>query len=107
MGRLRPKSGSISLFGHIPGTALSRVPGPGVGYMPQELALYDDFSIEETLIYFGRLFGIKSRVIDSRIEFMVDLLQLPNRRKLIVELSGGQKRRVSLATGICFIFSNN
>ncbi|CAG2175278.1 unnamed protein product, partial [Oppiella nova] len=100
LGRLRPKSGSISLFGHIPGTALSRVPGPGVGYMPQELALYDDFSIEETLVYFGRLFGIKSRVIDSRIEFMVDLLQLPNRRKLIVELSGGQKRRVSLATAL-------
>ncbi|CAG2104442.1 unnamed protein product, partial [Medioppia subpectinata] len=100
LGRLQPKSGSIYLFGETPGTAMSRVPGPGVGYMPQELALYDDFSIEETLVYFGRLFGIKSKIIDSRIEFMINLLQLPNRKKLISQLSGGQKRRVSLSTAL-------
>ena len=99
LGRLEPISGSISLFGKSPGSKESRVPGPGVGYMPQELALYDNFTIEETLVYFGTLFGIKSKIIDSRIEFLVDLLQLPDRQRLISKLSGGQKRRVSIATG--------
>ena len=28
--------------------------GPRVGYMPQELALYGEFTIRETLQYFGR-----------------------------------------------------
>ncbi len=32
----------------------SLVPGPNVGYMPQELALYGEFTIKETLQYFGR-----------------------------------------------------
>lgn len=100
LGRLQPNCGTISLFGQKPGTQESRVPGPGVGYMPQELALYDDFSIEETLMYFGRLFGIKSNLVDQRIDFMMDLLQLPDRERLISKLSGGQKRRVSIATGM-------
>ena len=31
------------------------IPGPGVGYMPQELALYTEFTILETFYYFGRI----------------------------------------------------
>ncbi|XP_054159940.1 ABC transporter G family member 23-like [Oppia nitens] len=100
LGRLKPKSGSISLFGHKPGSPESRVPGPGAGYMPQELALYDEFSIDETLVYFGRLFGIDGQVVQSRIEFLMDLLQLPVSRRLVRQLSGGQKRRVSIATAL-------
>ena len=39
----------------VSNTALcSGVPGPRVGYMPQELALYGEFTIRETLQYFGR-----------------------------------------------------
>ena len=31
--------------------------GSRVGYMPQELALFGEFNIEETLTYFRRIFG--------------------------------------------------
>ncbi|CAG2164461.1 unnamed protein product, partial [Oppiella nova] len=100
LGRLEPTRGSICLFGKTPGSPDSKVPGPGVGYMPQELALYEEFTIEEILKYFGRLFGIQSKVVDSRIEFLVDLLQLPDKNRMITKLSGGQKRRVSIATAL-------
>ena len=70
--------------------------------MPQELALYDDFSIEETLLYFARLFGIKTEILEQRMEFLIDLLQLPGKDRIISKLSGGQKRRVSIATGKTF-----
>ena len=47
--------GTILVFGGKPGSRQAAVPGPRVGYMPQELALYGEFTIRETLQYFGRL----------------------------------------------------
>jgi ABC-type multidrug transport system ATPase subunit len=44
----------LSLVRHAYLFRQSLVPGPNVGYMPQELALYGEFTIKETLQYFGR-----------------------------------------------------
>ena len=40
------------VFGEPPGSRVTGVPGSRVGYMPQELALFGEFNIEETLTYF-------------------------------------------------------
>ena len=57
VGKQRLQAGEVIVFGGRPGcSAASGVPGPRVGYMPQELALYGEFSIAETLQYFGRIF---------------------------------------------------
>jgi ABC-type multidrug transport system ATPase subunit len=37
VGRLKPISGYIKVFGSIPGTKNACIPGPGVGFMPQVL----------------------------------------------------------------------
>ena len=71
--------------------------GPGVGYMPQELSLTEEFTISETLMYFGQLYHMKKDLINQRIDFLVELLNLPNKSRQINELSGGQKRRASIA----------
>ena len=44
---------------------LDKEPRPGhhLGYMPQEIALYDEFTILETLQYFGRLHGLRSKEV--------------------------------------------
>ena len=58
VGKHKVDSGSVDVFGEPPGPkAKTGVPGRRVGYMPQELALFDEFSISETLIYFARLYG--------------------------------------------------
>ena len=57
VGKRLIDGGSILVFGGAPGSRQSGVPGPRVGYMPQELALYGEFTIKETLQYFGRLGG--------------------------------------------------
>ncbi|KAL1442205.1 hypothetical protein MTO96_046509 [Rhipicephalus appendiculatus] len=80
VGRLKPRHGSVHVFGHKPGQPGSYIPGPGVGYMPQELTLYPEFSIIETLTYFGRLFRIGRDVLQERTDFL--------------------KRRVSLAAAL-------
>lgn len=99
-GSKRPTAGLLRVFGHEPGKRGSGVPGPGVGYMPQEIALHDDLTVSEMLMYFGRLFNLARTVLDTRIAHMAAVLDLPDTSRLIGTLSGGQKRRVSFAAAL-------
>lgn len=100
VGQLTPTEGWVKVFGFQPNQPGSQIPGPAIGYMPQELAVYEDFTIKETLWYFGRLYRIPKKVIKERIEFLTTFLDLPRSKRLIVNMSGGQKRRVSLASAL-------
>ena len=85
------------MLGHEPGTKASGIPGPIIGYMPQEIALYNDFNIDETLDYFGYLHNLNEDLLRKQKEFLLAFLDLAAHRKTLVKnLSGGQKRRVSL-----------
>lgn len=86
VGRIRPRSGSVLVFGCKPGTGQSDVPGRGVGYMPQDISIYEDFTIEETLRYFGKINRMSSRAIESRIGFLLKFLDLPSKKRLVVNL---------------------
>ncbi|CAB0006325.1 unnamed protein product [Nesidiocoris tenuis] len=97
VGRRRLNSGEIWVLGGQPGSKGSGVPGPRVGYMPQELALYGEFTIKETLKYFGWIAGMSTEDIETRTTFLLDLLQLPFPERHVKNLSGGQQRRVSMA----------
>lgn len=88
LGRLQPQSGVIRVFGQEPGSEYSPVPGPGVGYMPQELALFPDFTIKETLRYFGQLYRMSAKDIKARTKFLITLLHLPEKNRLVSQLSG-------------------
>ncbi|XP_011305876.1 ABC transporter G family member 23 [Fopius arisanus] len=97
VGRRRLNSGEIWVLGGKPGSKGSGVPGPRVGYMPQELALYGEFTIRETFIYFGWVAGMSTVQVDEKLEFLLQLLELPNENRFVKSLSGGQQRRVSIA----------
>ena len=100
VGIRQPNSGSISVYGHTPGTPESGIPGPGLGYTPQEVALFLDFTIFETFLYFGKLYHIEPKRVEERTKQLISLLNLPNKDNYIKNLSGGQKRRVSLAVAL-------
>lgn len=76
------------------------IPGSKVGYMPQEIALCGEFTIKETMMYFGWIHGMKTSEIKERLAFLLNLLELPFENRLIKNLSGGQKRRVSFAVAL-------
>ncbi|CAL8085250.1 unnamed protein product [Orchesella dallaii] len=96
LGIRKLNKGNILLFGEKPGENDVGIPGKNVGYMPQDISLYGNFSIFETFQYFGTLCGMTSELVKEKSEFLKTLLELPNLTRRISTLSGGQQRRVSL-----------
>lgn len=92
LGFLAPESGKVEVKGEIPGS--------DVGYSPQEIALYPDLSIAETLRFHGRLHGMDANRILARQSWLIEFLDLPDPARTVGKLSGGQKRRVSLAVAL-------
>ncbi|GFG39312.1 hypothetical protein Cfor_02237, partial [Coptotermes formosanus] len=86
VGRRRLNTGDIHVLGGKPGTKGSGVPGRRVGYMPQETALYGEFSIRETMMYFGWIFSMGTSEIDERLQFLLNFLDLPSQNRLVKNL---------------------
>lgn len=86
VGRRRLNEGEIWVLGGKPGTKGSGVPGKRVGYMPQEIALYGEFSIKETMMYFGWIFGMATSEINDRLKFLLNFLDLPGENRLVKNL---------------------
>lgn len=62
--------------------------------------MYGEFTIRETLIFFGWIAGLSTSVVEEKIDFLVNLLQLPSCTRFVKNLSGGQQRRMSLAAAL-------
>ncbi len=75
-------------------------PGVRIGYMPQEVALLGEFTVEETVFYFGRIYGMSTEEIIDKYNSLRRLLELPYKDKLVKELSGGQQRCVSFIVSV-------
>ncbi|HYA54834.1 MAG TPA: ABC transporter ATP-binding protein [Thermoplasmata archaeon] len=98
LGLTRPTSGEALLLGKRAG---SREVLPRVGYMPQDLAVYLDLSVEENVALFGRLYGVRGARLRAREAEVLGLVHLSERRHSLVSvLSGGMRRRVSLAAAL-------
>ena len=88
--------GSIRVLGK----SASKLPGHKIGYMPQQIALIDEFTIKEVIYYFGRISGMTYQRIEERFNFLKILLDLPPEERYVGNCSGGQQRRVSFAVAI-------
>jgi ABC-2 type transport system ATP-binding protein len=97
-GLLRPDEGAAYLLGwRMPNTRVRSQ----LGYMPQDFAVYDDLSVMQNLEFFGELYGLRRAHVLGRANELLDLVQLSDRRRQRVgTLSGGMRRRVSLAISL-------
>eukprot|EP00092_Neocalanus_flemingeri_P036672 GFUD01039927.1.p1 GENE.GFUD01039927.1~~GFUD01039927.1.p1 ORF type:complete len:741 (+),score=162.42 GFUD01039927.1:103-2325(+) len=100
LGRKSLESGDISVFGGTPGDRSIGLPGPLVGFMPQDICLYQEFTIKETFQYFGRLQKMKMESLEKKQIALLDMLDLPEESRRVADLSGGQKRRLSFAVSL-------
>jgi ABC-2 type transport system ATP-binding protein len=72
-----------------------------IGVCPQELALYEDFSAMENLVFFGRMAGLSGQQARTQAMANLELMGLAERSKGRVEkFSGGMKRRINLAIAL-------
>jgi len=72
-----------------------------IGVVPQELALYDNLTATENLKFFGKMYGLDSKYLQSRIKFFLDKFSLTEKaNKFVSTFSGGMKRRLNLIAGI-------
>jgi ABC-2 type transport system ATP-binding protein len=72
-----------------------------IGIVPQEIALYDKFSAEQNLQFWGSLYDIEKGVLNNRIDEVLHLLGLDDRRKDQISVySGGMKRRINIASAL-------
>ncbi|XP_053619678.1 ABC transporter G family member 23 [Plodia interpunctella] len=100
VGRRKLNSGDIWVLGGKPGEKGSGVPGPRIGYMPQDIALVGEFTVKDAVYYFGRIYGMPNDKLDERFQFLSNLLDLSHASRMVKTLSGGQQRRVSFAASL-------
>src|SRR3569623_36073 len=100
LGLTAPDSGQIVLIGHpIPQEA--RAARIRIGVVPQGDNLDPDFTVSENLLVFGRYFGMNDAAIAERIPQLLEFSNLTAKKDAhIGELSGGMKRRLTLARAL-------
>ena len=99
-GALRQTSGQISVLGYeIP--SKRKVVSNYIGIAPQDYSLYEDLTLEENVRFFARLYRLSKDIFEKRFAELLKILQLEEKRKAMVRnLSGGMKRRTSIACAL-------
>jgi len=87
-------SGLVSVLGKPAGDQSLR---RQVGYMTQAASVYDDLTVAQNISYFARIMGQPKDEVDRVIK-ATDLKE--QAKQLVMDLSGGQRNRVSLAIAL-------
>ena len=98
-GLLDPSEGDFSIFGEKIENYTKELKKE-VAIVPQEISLYDELNIYENLYFFGNAYGLKKQEIIERINELSEVLKLGDLKRKVKNLSGGYKRRTSLAIGL-------
>ncbi len=99
-GLLESTSGSVRMNGEEMSSKSNALKAK-IGFVPQELALYPTLSAADNLNFFGRIYGMRGKVLKARVAEVLDIVGLTNRAKdRIATYSGGMKRRINIAAGL-------
>lgn len=96
---VRPSDGSITIKGlDIEHDAVEIK--SFLGFLPEESPLYEGMSVDDYLMFFAELYGIKKDVAKKRIRDLLFDLALNAEGKKIGDLSKGMKRKVAIARSL-------
>jgi len=96
VGLLRPETGTVRVLGR---TMPDKSVMARIGYMTQNIALYEDLTVRQNVAFFAAMAGVTRA--PRRIDEALALVELADRANSRVrELSGGLQRRCSLACAL-------
>ena len=99
-GLLRIDAGSVELDGMAVTGGRSSAKRR-IGFVPQELALFDDLSARDNLKLFAALYGIRGAELTRRCDQVLELVNLAERAgEKPATFSGGMKRRLNIAAAL-------
>lgn len=100
IGYLEADSGKVSIDGEVISSRNIQL-RKKIGYVPQEVSLYLELSAQKNLKIFGGLYNLSAKELDEKIEYVLNLVQLNDRKKdAVKDFSGGMKRRLNLAASL-------
>ena len=99
-GLLTSNSGSVQIDGldlESNSKAIKKI----IGLVPQDIALYQELSAHENLMFFGQLHHIPKLILKKRIDHSLQRLGLwEQKHQKVKNYSGGMKRRINLLAGL-------
>ncbi len=97
---LPPDGGQASIGGHDVATNPGQVRRL-LGVVPQEIALYTDLNARDNLRFWGELYGLSGKSLESRVGELLELSALSEHAtQKVSTYSGGMKRRLNLVVGL-------
>ena len=95
-----PTSGDATIGGHSITKDPIGVRGI-IGVVPQDLALYEDLTARENLIFWGQMYNLSGKSLTTRVDEVLEQIGLTDKAKDRVKTySGGMKRRVNIGVGL-------
>jgi ABC-type multidrug transport system ATPase subunit len=99
-GLLNPTAGTGRIAGYDVVRELDKIKEL-IGYMSQKFSLYDELTVMENLLFYGRLYGLRAATLRQRREEMVALTHLePFLNQRAGLLSGGWRQRLAMACSL-------
>src|SRR6267142_2952810 len=99
-GILEPTDGTARIGGHDVVRDIEPIKEM-IGYMSQKFSLYDELTVNENLLFAGKLYGLKGRQLTQRRDELIAITHLePYLDRRAALLSGGWRQRLAMACAL-------
>lgn len=99
-GILEPSGGGARIAGRDVARESEALKGT-IGYMSQKFSLYDELTVAENLLFYGRLYGLRGAQLRSRMDELIAMTHLaPYVGRRAALLSGGWRQRLAMACAL-------